>query len=217
MLTYFANILPIQDNFPCESFVSGVSQDWDLMQFPQIRHHLHEIKDSSNKLNAEKVIKAYEDHVVPKIPLLRKGIIHYDMNGKNIILQGHPPDGYEVSGFIDFNDCSNTCIIFELGISLAHMMIENLHPVTCSSVIEFVGPLIGAYTSVMPLKKEELACLYHVVLARCVLLAINSARVFEAEPWNTCLLSYISKSWMFVEYLLSTSMKEVYRIWNLKT
>ena len=171
--------------------------------------------DPRHRHNAGKVILEFEEHVSPRIPSFRRAVIHGDLNGLNIVLSDrlHTDDEYHVAGFIDFNDCSKTCIIFELGISLSHLMQENLNPVTCSNVVEFVGPLIRAYNSVIPLSPDELDSLYYLVLARCVLLAIQATRSLAAEPWNTYVTRNIHNTWKLVEYLLALSKEKVDKIW----
>ena len=209
-------LLISQGSFPQNDFVSEVSQDWDLVHFPKLKRYLEQIEDPKNKENARKVIQDYEDHVIPIIPSLRTGIIHGDLNGLNIVLQDELPadEGYHVAGFIDFNDAIKACVIFELGISLAHIMFENLHPVTCSSVVEFVGPMIRAYNSVFPLSAQELDCLYYLVLARCCQVAINSVQCFSAEPWNSYMIDRNDQKWRLIDYMLSVPKSEVDRIWS---
>ncbi len=162
------------------------------------------IEDASNKSNAEKVIRNFEEFVSPRLSSFRKGIIHTDLNGHNIILKQDPTgSAYHVAGFIDFNDSIQTCIVFELGVSLAHIMRDMLRPAVTDTV-ELVGPLVSGYNSVLPLTPDELDSLYHIVLARSVFLAINAERVCRTDPANTAhVISSISKSWAFVHAMLS--------------
>lgn len=206
----------MQDNLLCKSFISEVSRDWDLIHFPELKRYLKDIEDPQNQRNAEKVIQYFEEHVSPKIPSFRRAIIHGDLNGMNIVLKDKLPidNGYHVAGFIDFNDSIKTCVIFELGISLAHIMSENMFPGSCSSAVEFVGPMIAAYNRVLPLSTEELDSLYYLVLARCCLLAINSVRSFTEEPWNTYMISHREGKWKLVDYLLSIPKHQVDRVWS---
>lgn len=150
----------------------------------------------------------------PKIPSFRTGIIHADVNGLNIIVN-KTDDAYHVTGIIDFNDCINTCIIFELGISLAHMMRDNLPYIgTISDTVELVRPLISAYNKVLPLSNEELDSLYYLVLARIVLIAVNGARDHKAEPWNNCFIDHNAKNWTLVNKLLSIPKEKVDEVWK---
>ena len=181
-----------------------------------MKEYLQDIDDLSYKHNAKRIFDAFEKYVSPRIPSFKRGIIHGDFNGLNIILKDKLPteDSYHVAGFIDFNDCINTCTIFELGVSLAYIMQENMKPVNCSSPVEFVGPYISAYNTVLPLSTDELDCLYYLVLARCCQTALNGTLSFKVEPWNTYLLTTPHKSWLLIEELLSCQKDEVDRIWK---
>ena len=171
--------------------------------------------DDSKKINvAEKVIKMFEENVVPKIPSLEMGIIHGDYNGLNIILKRNSTECYDIVGLIDFNDSLKTCKIFDLGICLAYIMLENLDPSTSPNVVEFVGPIIRGYHSILPLSTDEFDSLYYLVLARCIQSAVNAALAFKAEPWNSYLLTTPSKAWRLVDVLLDTTKHEVDRIWK---
>lgn len=186
------------------------------MHFLDMRSYLQDLDDPRQVANGEKIFKAFEEHVVPCIPLFKRGVIHGDLNGLNIVLKDKSSahDGYQVAGFIDFNDSVRTCVIFELGISLAYIMQENLQPVYCSSAVEFVGPMIRAYNTVLPLSAEELDCLYYLVLARCCQTALNGIRSHKQEPWNSYLLTTPQKSWVLVDQLLNTAKSDVDRTWR---
>lgn len=191
------------------------NNDWDLMHFLSMHRYLKDLENPSQIANGEKIFQAFEKHVSPKIPLFKKGIIHGDLNGLNIVLrQKSLTDNYHVAGFIDFNDCVKTCVIFELGITLAYIMQENLTPAHCSNAVEFVGPLVGAYNSVLPLTAEELDSLYYLVLARCCQTALNGIRAHKVEPWNSYLLTTPSKSWVLIDQLLNTPKHVVDDIWK---
>ena len=165
---------------------------------------------------AEKVINAFEKYVTPKIPGFRQSIIHGDVNGLNIVLNSMFSENekrYYFASFIDFGECTKTCTVFDLGISLAYIMMENLRPVTYSNMVEFVSPLISGYSSVMPLSEEEQDSLYYLVLARCCQSAMNGEISFKEEPWNTYLLTSVKKGWLVVDELLSIPKEIVDQAW----
>lgn len=184
------------------------------MHFLGMKSYLQELEDPYQMANGKKIFKAFEEHVTPKIPFLKRGVIHGDLNGLNIVLRDRHPTGYHVAGFIDFNDAVKTCTIFELGISLAYIMQENLRPVSCCSALEFVGPMIGAYHSILPLSAEELDCLYYLVLARSCQTALNGMRAHKVEPWNSYLLTTPHKSWVLIDELLNTPKQKIDDIWG---
>lgn len=196
--------------------MSTVNGDGNLSHFPQITPHLSFVGDPHNKANAEKVIKAFEDHVIPKLSSFRTGTIHADVNGLNIIIRRPPGDDqYHVVGFIDFANSIHTCIIFELGISIAHIMRDNIdHVGTIIKAVELAGPLIGSYNHVLPLTADEFDSLYYLVLARCVFLAVLGAQNQKEEPSNAVFSSHNALSWRVVDELLTTPKLEVDMVWK---
>lgn len=205
----------IQENFSNKALELRYLE-WDLMNFPDIRSQLQCIDDLGQRNKVERVYKAFQENVVPRISSFKKGIIHGDPNGLNIVLKESvlSKDVYDLGGFIDFGDCVKTCTIFDLGICIAYAMMENLKPVICSSAVEFVGPLIRGYNSILPLSKEEFDSLYYLVLARCCHSAINGALQFKAEPWNDYLLTSPKKAWKVIDELLDTPKEQVDRVWK---
>ena len=206
----------MQDNYSSKTLESRCNYNWDLMHFLTSKKFLREIDDPDKRSKAEVIFKSFQENVSPKLPTFTKSIIHGDPNGLNIIIKDSllADDTYHLAGLIDFGDCCKSCCIFDLGICVAYTMLENLEPVTCSSVIEFVGPLISGYNSILPLSTDEFNVLYYLVLARCVQSAIIGAVAFKAEPWNTYLLVTPSKGWLLINKLLSTSKEKVDTIWR---
>ena len=162
---------------------------------------------------AKYVLDAFEEHVSPKIPKFKKGIIYGDANGLNIIIQKDSIGDYQIAGIIDFGDCVSSCYVFDLGILLAYVMLENLDLKSGVSPIEFVGPVLRGYTDAFPLTDEELSCLYYITMARCCQSGIVGTCSFKQEPWNTYLLTTPAKCWRLIEHMSNTSKQVVDRIW----
>ena len=175
-----------------------------------------DVDDCEKRNLAETVLKSFKENVVPKMPLLTHTTIHGDVNGQNIIVRRRAEDDstYSLAAIIDFDDSSQSYTIFDLGIGLAYIMLENPNPVRCSSVVEFVGPLIAGYNSILPISSEEFDCLYYLVLARCIQSAVLGLHSYKAEPWNDYLLLSPSKAFALVNLLLGFTKEEVDRLWK---
>lgn len=208
-------IIIIQDSFPADACTSKVSQDWDLLRFTEIQQYFGNIEDVNNRRNAEKVVKSFEEFISPKLPSFRRGIIHADLTGTNVVVaRGISSDAYHVAGVIDFNDSIRTCIVFELGTSLTHIMRDHIVEGAATDTVELVGPLVSGYYNSLPLTQDELDSLYYIVLARCVFLAINSERVCRTDPENTAhVVSSINRNWNFLRHMLSIPKAVVDNIW----
>ena len=160
------------------------------------------------------VLDSFEENVYPKLSNFKKGIIYGDANGLNIIVQKDHDGDYQMAGMIDFGDCISSYYIFDLGILLAYVMMENLDHKNDMSLIEFVSPILHGYTNALPLSDEELDCLYYIAMARCCQSALNGTYCFKQEPWNTYLLTSPAKSWRLIEFLLKTSKVEIDKLWT---
>ena len=150
----------------------------------------------------------YETHIVPTMPLMKKGFIHNDVSGMNIVLQP-VGDGYEIAGLLDFGECAYTCYLFEVAAMVAYAQLEKENPV------EFVAPMIQGYLKVFPLSREELGCLYYAVLARLCQSAVNGEYCFTQEPWNTYLLTTPAQAWKVMGLLLTLTKEKVDEIWKI--
>ena len=182
-------------------------KEWDLMHFTHVKQYIPHLRDKQKKRVASSVVALYEKHVTPAIPLMKKGVIHNDANGLNILFS----DKCEISGMIDFGDCIRTCYLFELAIMLAYGMVEKDDPVQC------VAPMFRGYRDVFPLSADELSCLYYAVLARLCQSAVNGEYHFTLEPWNTYLLTTPAEAWKLMNLLLTLTRERVEEIWGVWT
>ena len=80
--------------------------------------------------------------------------------------------------------------------------------------VEFFGPIISGYNSVLPLSCEEKGCLYYLVQARCTLVALVAEERCRLEPWNDYVRGMIEKNWRLLQNLLAFSKERVDEIWS---
>ena len=118
------------------------------------RRFLPYIHDQQKVQLLEKVFTGFEDHVVPIIPTLRRGIIHNDPNDMNIIVN-KSDDVYSVA-MIDFGDCMVSAYVFELAMAMAYSMCSKEDPV------RFILPLLAGYLNAETIQspKSIIATLY---------------------------------------------------------
>jgi hypothetical protein len=83
---------------------------WDLKNVPALSNFKDYIQDESRRELQQRVIAAFNDKVLPKIPTLRSAIIQNDANEANLIIN---EERTKVNGIIDFGDCLETCFVFE--------------------------------------------------------------------------------------------------------
>lgn len=196
-------------NFSHPAIDKRRNEDWDLQYFlADIQKYIPHVQDEKKRHVADSVVAMYEKHIVPLMPSMKKGVIHGDVNGLNIIFNP-TAESCEMVGLIDFGDFTHSCYLFELAIMVAYAQLEKENPV------EFVAPMIQGYLEVFPLSKEELGCLYYAVLARLCQSAVNGEYRFTQEPWNTYLLTTPALAWEMMDLLLALTRERVEEIWKI--
>ena len=160
--------------FDYRSFAIEVRQfQWDLQYHYLNRRFIKHIIDPNDRKIVEYYFLQNEELVKPKLPGLRKSIIHSDANGENLIVR----DGV-VIGIIDFFDLSYSQLINELAIAIAYAILGKDDPIGQARHI------IGAYNEIIPLKEAEVDLLYHLIAARLCTSVCNSSYSQKQEPEN---------------------------------
>ena len=204
-MTFFSLCLK---DFQHPAIDERVMEIWDMQHFTNIKDYIPHIQDEKKREIADTVMAMFEANVLPAMQSWKKGVIHGDANGLNIILE-KVGEGHKIVGLIDFGDCVRSYYLFELGITLAYAMIEKENPV------EFVAPMLRGYLDAFPLCKDELGCLYYAVLARLCQSAVMGEYQFTLEPWNTYLLTTPAEAWRLMDLLLTLSKDRVETIWGV--
>ena len=181
---------------------------WDLQHFANVKEYIPHLQDEKKREMANTVMAMFEANVLPAIPSWKKGVIHNDVSGQNIVLKEAGGE-YEIVGLLDFGECAHTCYLFELAAMLAYAKLERENPV------EFVVPMLRGYLDAFPLSKDELGCLYYAVLARMCQSAVSGEYRFLQEPWNSYLLTTPAKAWTVIDLLLTLTKDRVEEIWGV--
>ena len=163
---------------------------------------------------ALKVLDDFEKNVTPVIPTFKKGFMYGDASGQNIIVRRGSCSDYQLAGLIDFGHAISSCYVFDLGILLAYIMIENQDHDRISPM-EFVGPILRGFVEAFPLSDDEIGLLYYITMVRLCQSALIGTYNFKQEPWNTYFLTTPAKCWRLLEQMLMKySKQDVDRVWN---
>jgi 4-aminobutyrate aminotransferase-like enzyme len=135
---------------------------WDLQYALLSKSLTKYITDPTIRRIVDYFFHQFEVFVLPKIPILRKGIIHSDANDYNILVNGD-----QVSGLIDFGDAAYSSIINELAIAIAYAALEKEDPV------KWALEVVKGYNSQLEIQDEEIDLLYILVGTR---LAVSLSR-----------------------------------------
>lgn len=151
---------------------------WNLDEALAVKPWLEDVAAEHRGLVA-RVFARYEKHVVPRLPSLRAGVLHQDINDNNLIVS---PDGSSVTGLIDFGDMMFGRRINELAVTMAYALLD------MDDLYAAAGPLISAYAAACPLEPDEAAVLFDLIAARlAVSVCVSSHRAHEF-PDNIYLL-----------------------------
>ena len=192
---------------------------WDLKHLSELKVYLAAVDSAARKQMVTSVMQDFQKHVVPKMAGLRKGVVHGDMNGSNILLkqgQGRASETWEVSGIIDFGSVFHTCYVFELGVHVAYMMICVLKDGDRDDplkLLQRVSPAVSGFLRAFPLNSEELDCLYYSVLGRLCQSGVLGLHTYKQTGDEHVLNTHCLKAWEVMEIMLKTSKEHVDKIW----
>jgi ethanolamine-phosphate phospho-lyase len=160
---------------------------WDLQHLMLTEPYVTDITNNDDKKLVQYFMQQFKQNVLPKIPHLRKSIIHNDANDWNLLVS----DG-AISGIIDFGDLTYAPLINEVAIGITYGILGKEEPIRWACYI------LEAYHSIFALKPREVDLLYYLIAGRLCLSTANAAHSTKAEPDN----EYISVSEKPVRRLL---------------
>lgn len=158
--------------------------EWNITDFELNRKYLHDIPDAKKRKIVEYFFQQYKENVYPKIPALRKSVIHNDANEWNVLVT----EG-EVSGLIDFGDLAHSVLVSDLAIGIAYACYDKDDP------LQWASHIISSYHSALPIEEEEIAILYYLIATKMCISVCNSAHSSKANPDNSYATSSEEKAW----------------------
>lgn len=94
-----------------------------LASVPKLEEFVN-VVDESRRGMVEDVITKFQQKVLAHIDDFPQQMIHGDFNEQNILVNKSSSTGeYKIAGFIDFGDSQYSCLLFELAIAMAYMML----------------------------------------------------------------------------------------------
>ncbi|CAL8253042.1 unnamed protein product [Merluccius merluccius] len=174
---------------------------WNLSNIPLLEGYIHNMDGDPLQGVVKAVLKEFKTSVLPNRPAFRKCINHGDFNNLNILVEPDESSGgnHRISAVLDFGDMSSGYYVYELAISIMHMMMEHPDPVAVGR------PVMEGWESVVPLNREERDCLYLLVLCRFCQALVMARHMVKLHPENE-------------EYLMITSQKGIHilrQLWDL--
>ena len=141
---------------------------------------------------------------------LRHSTINTDINQSNILIKYNEEiNDYTITGIIDFSDVDYDCLIFELGISVAYLLL-----IVEDNLIQAAGHLIAGYHSVLPITEMEYKGLPTVIAARLFQSIVIANYQHSLYPDNKYIMTKYSKKWELLNLFLFSPPDEIFSVWN---
>ena len=198
-------LLVYNQEFQCP-VLRGKLDRWSMENFLSLESYVPSVEGEENKVLVHEVLDRFARQVAPKLPLLRRGVIHNDVNKDNLLID-MSSDKFQISGLVDFGDIRHSCLLFELANSIAAFINED-------DVLFVSGYLLAGYQAVYPLPGLEFDLLYDIVSARlCQVFLITSNH--EKECMNNEYLRKLLKDYLGkFKAWLSNSREDVVVMWR---
>ena len=168
---------------------------WNMDNGPAIlRADVASIPDAQRRSLIEYYLEQYETHVVPRLPSLRRSVIHNDGNDYNVLVGNADPNDpaswtRRVGGLIDFGDTTQSYTVCEPAVALAYVMLGKAAPLTTAAHV------LASYHHVHPLTEQEIELLYYFICMRLCMSVTISARQQKDEPAHTYLSVSEQPAW----------------------
>ena len=146
---------------------------WSLDNVMACNLYLDGVDGADCRARIKRFYEIYEKNTLPKLPHLRKSLIHNDVNEHNLLVLADNPD--QVSGLIDFDELQYGTHINELAITLAYALLGE------DDFDMAARQLVDGYTESFSLKDEELEVLPNLVamrLIQSIIMTSNYAKKF---------------------------------------
>ncbi len=158
---------------------------WNLDNVLASMQYLDDVKEADDRVRIKHFHDIYINDTQPRLPSLRRSVIHADANEQNLLVTKGAPD--EITGLIDFGDLQLATHVNEIAITMAYALLGEDN-------IEAAGrKILLGYTQKFPLDAEELSVLPNLIamrLVQSILMSSHSAKLF---PDNEKYISYSQK------------------------
>lgn len=168
---------------------------WNLDETMAVKPWLADIAPERRDLVA-RIFVRYEQRVLPRLAVLRAGVLHQDANDNNIVVDSASG---RVTGLIDFGDMTHGRQINELAITLAYALLD------IEDVYAAAAPLISGYSRAFALEADEAAVLFDLVAARLAMSVCISSHRAKEFPDNDYLLISQAPAFRLLERLDRTN------------
>ena len=179
---------------------------WDAAHAPVvIRENLERIPGGPRRSLVEHYLSGFERRAAPRLPDLRRGVIHNDVNDHNVLVACD-----KVSGVVDFGDALYGYTVSELAIACAYVMLGKDDPLGAASDV------VHGYCRAHPLTDSETGVLADFIFLRLCLSVCIGAKQQAQEPDNPYLSVSQRPAWLTLERFKDAEVQGVTRCLTAK-
>ncbi|MFT5521376.1 MAG: Ser/Thr protein kinase RdoA (MazF antagonist), partial [Enterobacterales bacterium] len=158
----------------------GSDELWKLDNVMACKVYLPEVIDEDARDRIERLYVVYENKILPKLPLLRKAIIHGDANEQNLLVASD--NTKVIAGLIDFGEIQLASQINDLAIALAYTLLGE------DDIAMASAKIIEGYDAEFKLDELEREILYYLIAMRLVTNITMTSHLAKLFPENEYIL-----------------------------
>lgn len=147
---------------------------WDIRRAPGLRRRVALVPGTAARKEVEDVL-GHLDDALPLLAALPTQVVHNDLNGGNVLLQGE-----KITGIVDLGDAAFAPRAGDLGIAMSYTLGYTDEPDVWAAPAAF----LAGYRDVVDLRPDELALLPLLVRARAaqrILMSVGSSTPSPGE------------------------------------
>ena len=149
------------------------------------------LKSETQRAQVEFFETAYRGRVLPRLPELRRGVIHNDANRGNVLVDS---DGRRVQSIIDFGDMVTSWLVVEPVLAATYVMLDQPDPLPLAAAV------LRGYDAELPLQPVELELAFDFICMRlCMSVCINAHQI-ALEPDNEYLNVDVASTWQLMQH-----------------
>jgi 4-aminobutyrate aminotransferase-like enzyme/Ser/Thr protein kinase RdoA (MazF antagonist) len=170
---------------------------WDLARADGIGGSLRLVADPGRRALASEALARFEAEVRPALATLRRGVIHGDANGHNVVVGVPRQWPREVVSVVDFGDMHRGLLAAEPAVASAYAGFGEKDPVGAAAAV------VGGYHAVFPLKENEVAVLQALIAARLATSVVTAARRKRTHPGDPYVTISEAAAWETLERVMA--------------
>ena len=183
---------------------------WDVTHLPDLRPLLEHVDCGGHAALLRAAFERYMAEAAPRVPGLRRQVLHNDFSKSNIIVDHDDPAF--VTGIIDFGDAVRTAIAIDLSTALLNQLPRDAADRDVDDLFAEGRDLLRGYLRHADLTADEHELLPHLVMGRVVARALITLSRAEAMPQNRAyIMRNTEQGWGQLAWFMERSPAQIAR------